>query len=257
MNRIVIMFLGVLIAGTVPAGAGPKVALIYNAKQAAALRAGEGDPLALYRAAVVENGGEVVDICQGDPDAVLHEKLAQLNAVLLPGGGDINPLFYERKPHEKTVDFDTEFDELEFEVLRHADLKELPVLGICRGEQLINVYYDGKLIQDIPSDWGEEALLKHQVDDPLQGHPIVIKPETRLRAIFNCEQLEVNSRHHQAVELTGAALIVSARAPDGVIEAIERTGEPFVVGVQFHPEKMRAARPEINALFKAFIDSAR
>lgn len=260
MNGNVIMFVGLLVAGAVPGYAAPKVALVYTARQADKLRAGEEDPLRLYRAAIVENGGEVVDFYQGDPDSVVHEKLAQLDAVLLPGGGDVDPRFYNRKRHEKTGDVDAELDELEFEILRHAERKALPVLGICRGEQLLNVYYDGTLVQDIPTFWGEDNPIKHRFEgsnDPLQGHSIAITPGTRLHAIFGQTQMDVNSSHHQAVDILGAAIVVSARSPDGVIEAIERQGEPFVVGVEFHPEKMRAARPEINALFKTFIDSTR
>jgi len=254
--RRVILILGLLLVVVLPAWAAPKVALVYTAAQTEELAEGKKDPLALYRGAIEENGGDVIAFYQGKDESASSHKLEEVDAVLIPGGIDVDPKYYAEPPHEKLEKVDIELDELEFALLRHADARNLPVLGICRGEQIMNVHYGGSLIQDIPSQHEAEITVKHRYpkkSTARKEHLIRIVPGTRLHAIFQKDEMTVNTYHHQAVKRLGKGLIVSARAEDGIVEAIEREGERFVVGVQFHPEKVRDKHPEFNRLFAAFI----
>ena len=120
----------------------------------------------------------------------------------------------------------------------------------------MNVHYGGSLIQDIPSQHEAEITVKHRYpkrSTARKEHVVQIVPGTRLHAIFQKEEITVNTYHHQAVKRLGEGLVVSARAEDGIVEAIEREGERFVVGVQFHPEKMRKKHPEFARVFSAFM----
>ena len=256
MRRRVILVLGLLLTVMLPSWAAPKVALVYTAAQTEELAEGKKDPLTLYRSAIEENGGEVVAFHQGEGEDETARKLEDVDAVLLPGGIDVDPKYYGEPPHEKLEKVDIALDELEFALLRHADAHALPVLGICRGEQVMNVHYGESLNQDIPSQHEAEITVKHRYpkrSTARKEHVVQIVPGTRLHAIFQKEEITVNTYHHQAVKRLGEGLVVSARAEDGIVEAIEREGERFVVGVQFHPEKMRKKHPEFARVFSAFM----
>lgn len=203
-----------------------------------------------------ENGGEVVAFHQGEGKDETARKLEDVDAVLIPGGIDVAPKYYSEPPHEKLEKVDIELDDLEFALLRHADAHDLPVLGICRGEQIMNVHYGGSFSQDILSQHESEVFVKHRYpkrSTARKEHLIRIVAGTRSHAILQKEEMTVNTRHHHAVKGLGKELIVSARAEDGIVEAIEREGGRFIVGVQFHPEKMRKKHPEFDRLFPAFI----
>jgi putative glutamine amidotransferase len=172
--------------------------------------------------------------------------LAGLDGLLLPGGPDVDPALFGAPRDPKTGDPDRERDHLETALLREALDRDLPVLAICRGLQLLNVAQGGTLLQDVEG---------HRRPDEREVHPIAIASGSKLRSILEVEEFVVNSRHHQCVDRVAAGLIVVAKAPDGVVEALELPGRRFVLAVQWHPED-RTDRLDAR-LFQAFRDAAR
>jgi putative glutamine amidotransferase len=196
----------------------------------------------------------------GDPCVLqLNAKpsLDELDGVLFTGGGDIDPALYRAVRHPKTNDPDPSRDSFELELAALALRHEIPVLAVCRGLQVINVAGGGSLIQDIPSEVAHP--LTHQIDAPLYAiaHPVWVARGSALERFMNeqledGETLQVNSRHHQAIKDVADGFRVAATAPDGVIEAVERTGSTFCVGVQWHPENFWRTG-EFRGLFEEFI----
>jgi len=183
--------------------------------------------------------------------------LKDLDGVLLSGGGDIDPANYNETRHPKTNDPDAARDAFELELARLAIESDLPMLGVCRGLQVINVAGGGTLIQDIASEVNHP--LGHQVDAPLYAiaHEVWVSSSSTLAKAMSeeldgGEVLQVNSRHHQAIRQTAPGFEVSATAPDGVIEAIERPASRYCVAVQWHPENFWRTG-EFRALFEGFV----
>jgi putative glutamine amidotransferase len=171
--------------------------------------------------------------------------LAGLDGLLLAGGSDIDPARYGAPRHPETGEPDPDRDSLETVLLREALERDLPVLAICRGHQLLNVVLGGTLAQHI-----EGHLHPKQSDI----HPITVASPSRLRSILGVDEFVVNSRHHQGVDRVASGLVVVARAPDNVVEALELPGKRFVLAVQWHPED-RTGGPDAK-LFEAFRDAA-
>jgi putative glutamine amidotransferase len=183
--------------------------------------------------------------------------LDELAGVLLTGGGDIDPSLYRAARHPKTNDPDAARDMYELELARLAIAGNTPILGVCRGLQVMNVAAGGTLIQDIPSEVND--ALPHEVNVPLYAiaHEVwVMKGSTLAKTmeeeLVDGEVLQVNSRHHQAIKEPASGFEVSATAPDGIIEAIERPGSRFCVAVQWHPENFWRTG-EFRSLFEDFV----
>jgi putative glutamine amidotransferase len=183
------------------------------------------------------------------------DSLDSLDGLLLTGGSDINPARYGQS-NAGSDEVDDVRDELEIRLLREALAVHRPVLGICRGLQLLNVACGGTLVQHLGSSevhrqrpQGVEAG-KHP-----GAHRVWVAPETRLAGIMGAGGCDVNSRHHQAIENLGQGLIVSAIAEDGVIEAVEMPGAAFAVAVQWHPEDRILVSAADRKLFEAFAAS--
>jgi putative glutamine amidotransferase len=177
--------------------------------------------------------------------APLVDRLAGL---LIPGGGDFVP----ERSYPAGVHFDAASPEqLDFDrrVLARALERGIPVLGICYGMQLLALHHGGSLLFDIATDL--PAATAHRLPEPAGRHALRIEPGSRLAALLARDGAAVNSRHHQAVAEPGAGLVVSARAPDGVVEAIERPDGSFCLGVQWHPERMEA--PHQERIFGDFV----
>ena len=190
-----------------------------------------------------------------------RQVLAEIDGVLLTGGGDVDPVFYGEDRHPLTHDAEPGRDEFEIDLARRAMNDSVPLLAICRGAQVLNVAAGGTLIQDIPS--AVETGLAHSVSEPKNHdcHDIDIVPGSRLsdvlgRSVTAACSCRVNSRHHQSVGQPGSTLVVSARAADGVIEAIEKPEHPFCIGVQWHPENFWESG-EFRPLFEGFVNAAR
>jgi putative glutamine amidotransferase len=191
------------------------------------------------------------------PD-VLSEYMTRLDGILLPGStSDIDPARYGQAPHARLGKMVPDRDALDFELLHHADQFHLPVLGICFGVQSLNVFRGGTLIQDIPSIVSS-PVFHDDHGEPVEParHAVRLSEGSLLARLAGSEVVEVNSFHHQSVGLVGTNLRTVATAPDGVIEAIEDVNGRFVVGVQWHPERIFREDSFAKALFAAFIQEA-
>jgi len=181
------------------------------------------------------------------------ESLEGLDGLLLSGGSDINPRHYGQERLRQSDSPDDARDELEMRLLQDALMADLPVLAICRGLQLFNVFYGGSLIQHLPDSY----LHRQKVNGAETGkhpaaHSIQVTAETRLARIIGAGEHQVNSRHHQGVDRLGPGLTVSAVAADGVVEGLEVPDATFAVAVQWHPEDRIAVSAADRKLFEAF-----
>ncbi len=168
----------------------------------------------------------------------LHE-LDECTGLVLSGGIDIHPKFYGGEINYRGAPekFNEERDDFEIAAFQSAQHNNIPVLGICRGMQLINVINKGTLIQDLP----DESVSKVHNGNPDKLHNVIIEQDTLLRTIINQQKGEISSAHHQAIDKPGENLLVNCKADDGTIEGIEwkeKANKPFMLGIQWHPERM-------------------
>jgi putative glutamine amidotransferase len=184
----------------------------------------------------------------------IHRQIEMMDGVLLTGGQDVSPQFYNEKPYA-CESICLERDLHEIAVLKVADLLNKPILGVCRGIQMINVAFGGTLYQDIGAHFPTKAFEHSQKMDKNEvSHSVKIYPKTTLSRIFESETIITNSFHHQAIKELAPGFQVSARAEDGVIEGIEKGEEgSYIVGVQWHPELMVEKHPFMLKLFKDFV----
>ena len=219
-----------------------------------------------YTAALEQAGAEVRDMTPGtDP---IPAALDGLDGVLLTGGPDVRPSLYGASATHPTVEVDDRRDAYELPLAKAAMERRLPLLAICRGVQVLNVAAGGTLIQDLPSE--RPGGLNHSVTTPTTAisHDVAVVPGSLLARIVapqlkDGHRLDVNSRHHQAIDAVAPGFVATAEAPDGTIEAIEAaapqdsTGaQGFCVGVQWHPENFWRTG-ETASLFENFVNAAR
>ena len=195
-------------------------------------------------------------------EATLRGVYEQLDAVFLPGGADIDPATYGADPHPLCDRTDRERDRVEVALAKWALADEKPVLGVCRGMQLINVAAGGSLYQDIAEEL--PGALKHDYF-PFRGqsfardflaHEVRVAEGSRLARLVGAGQLRVNSMHHQGIRALGDGLVPTAVSPDGLVEAIEGTRDGYLVAVQWHPEALTDNDARTRALFADFIGAA-
>ena len=201
-----------------------------------------------YYQALVATGALPVVIPTVDNRSTLGEYLDRLDGFLFTGGLDLPPQAYGQSKHPQTVECDPRrfaCDRLLAELVRE---RGIPVLAICLGMQLINVVYGGTLIQHL------ETGVRHTDVEPGNDsfHSIVLEEDNLLHHILGRSELEVNSAHHQAVDRLAPGLRVLARAPDGIVEAVQKTDGDFFLGVQWHPERI-FERAEQRGIFEAFV----
>ncbi len=191
--------------------------------------------------------------------ASISKYLDKIDGLLLPGGGDMDPGRYSQERHQTIKYVSRSRDALEIRLCQKALEGNIPVFGICRGIQVMSVAMGGYLYQDIESLYPQEALIHKKIEEEDSRHQIDIKCHSRLSEIVNEHQTVVNSAHHQTVDDIGEGFAVTARTTDNIIEAMEIPSRRFVIGVQYHPERM-LKEPELRGhaekLFKAFISAA-
>ncbi len=223
-----------------------------------------------YVYAIEKHGGRVKELFIRDNRAA-EKIVADLDGLLLPGGGDIDPRRYnESRYHVKGISkikgVSRSRDTSELQLCLKALEVDIPVFGICRGIQILNVATGGSLYQDIHTQLNNCLLHKDEQSKYDAWHNIKIQPGSLLNQFTDDSFTEVNSAHHQAVKTIGEGLIVTAQSEDGIIEAIEYPAKPFVIAVQYHPERMgnKYTSPYPNGgflkhaikLFEAFINAA-
>lgn len=172
--------------------------------------------------------------------------VAACAGVVLTGGEDVDPARYGEQPSPALGAVMRERDEMEWRVLDAALPRRVPVLGICRGMQLLNAYFGGTLYQDLNTE--RPGAVVHQQAEPWGrgSHDVAIGEGTLLRQVIGTDRVFINSYHHQGVDDLAPPLRISARAEDGLVEGVEAIDHPWLVGVQWHPERHEATAPETN-----------
>ncbi len=210
-----------------------------------------------YTQALTKAGAMPVLVPLDIPLSKLEDLLSRLDGFLFTGGGDIETVRFNGEAHPAVYGVDTQRDALELELAQMIRQKEMPFLAICRGCQLLNVAFGGTLYTHILDQL--PGALQHSSPDELPfsyiAHKVEVEPGSRLAGIVGAGSLEVNSLHHQGIKQAAEGLDVVAKAPDGVVEALEIPGHPFGLAVQWHPEWMPDSRP-MQAIFSAFVKAA-
>lgn len=211
---------------------------------------------AYYVARVEEAGGLPLLLPSTGPEGAAAY-VARLDGLLLSGGVDVDPQAYGAEPHARLGEVDPARDAFELAVVRAAREAGRPILGICRGMQLANVAFGGTLVQDIPSELpGAFRHAQSTTDMEATSHRVQLEAGTGLRRLAGADEVRVNSFHHQSMACVAPGFRVTARAGDGVIEAMEHVEGPFFQCVQWHPERL--VRDGLTrTLFGAFIEAAR
>lgn len=185
----------------------------------------------------------------------MKKQLASCDGLLLPGGGDLQPHLYGQEVDPKCGKPDVARDKGEWAILKEFLPTGKPILAICRGVQLMNVFCDGTLHQDI----AEISICKHSdfKNRAEFTHKVTLTPGTKLHTILGTDSCNVNSMHHQAAAEIASGLTVSAVSMDGIVEGLEMPDHPFFLGVQWHPEHMYGKNREQRKIFAAFVDACR
>jgi putative glutamine amidotransferase len=205
---------------------------------------------AVERAAqALEYEVEIVDLASS------ASRIADVDGVIFTGGADVDPARYGKQEEARLCqEIDERRDQIEFELATKAEERSLPVLGICRGMQLLNVHRGGTLVTDITAFGGADHT---KIDGQDRRHTVRITPGSQLRRTLGVSDGEINSAHHQGVERPGEGLTISARSEgDGVAEALEwqdATGKPYLLAVQWHPERMEYDERFSGRLFESFL----
>lgn len=206
-----------------------------------------------YSLGVVQAGGSPIMTAALDPE-LAPEYATMADGLLLVGGGDVDPGEFGQGPDRDLGQVDPVRDAWEIALYRAYRAAGKPVLGICRGIQLINVAEGGSLHQHLPSVEGTWQHSQHDMrGTPL--HPVELVAGSRLASGFGATAIRTNSYHHQAIDRVGKGLKVVARAGDGVVEALEGESGPFLLALQWHPEMAFQAHPEHHVPFRLFVEA--
>jgi putative glutamine amidotransferase len=238
----------------------PRVGIPYRIRNEE-LR-GERGKYDKYCQALLQAGGEPVEVSLSLLPDQLRKLAGSLDAVVLTGSpADVNPALYNAARNPASAEADPDRERTDFALLEHAFAEHKPVLAICYGVQSLNVFLGGTLIQDIPSEL--HTLIQHPWSNRDKGapepfHTAKIESGSRLRELAGADEIGINSSHHQSILEPGRSLRIAARASDGVVEAVEWTGDSnWVTGVQWHPERMAESDLLAQRLFGTLIEVAR
>lgn len=207
-----------------------------------------------YHRAVLAAGGIPV-ILPPVPLKFIPSYLEMCDGFILSGGEDVDPMHYGQSPHEKLGAVFSERDEFELRLTASILKQKKPLFAICRGLQLLNVALGGTLWQDIPSQTNSSILHSQSIHRSVPVHQVTFAGHSRLAKIIQNTTLDVNSLHHQGIDILGKGLTAVGHSPDDLIEAVEMEGDVFVIGVQWHPESMVPWSIEMSKLFSYFVHS--
>jgi len=211
-----------------------------------------------YTDAVARAGGIPVILPQVDNPAAATEILGRLDGILFTGGVDLDPAYYGEQVLNESVEIDSHRDTIDILYANAALDRRLPILAICRGEQMLNVVLGGSLYQDLPSQKPSGIAHRQGTDLKKPSHMIEVSEGSLLYRAMGQKSLKVNSSHHQAVKIPSERVVVTAYSPDGVVEAYEGKDKGrWILAVQFHPEMLVRADDSWLALFKAFVKACR
>ena len=210
-----------------------------------------------YVTALVRAGCAPVLIPLLEDDSVLHAIFERLDGIVFPGGADVAPGEYGEQTLPDVNMVEADRDRTELRLARWAYDAGLPTLGICRGQQLLNVALGGSLYQDLLTQ-GASGLDHSDGDGRARTalvHSVALEPGSKLAQLIDETEVQVNSLHHQAIKSIAPGLVVTGRSADGVIEAVEADSSRFLIAVQWHPEEL-SALPWVSRLFKGFAQAA-
>ena len=213
---------------------------------------------AYVRAVLAAGGIPILLLPECSPEESI-DLFGECDALLLTGGEDVDPACYDAVPHAKLGTVDRRRDANELALVADARARDLPILAVCRGIQLLNVACGGSLIQDIPSQ--RPSAIEHNPATPRDraAHLVTLVDGSRVAQILETPEFSANSFHHQAIDRVGQGLVVTAQAPDGLVEAVESSDSlEWIVGVQWHPEELAfTTEAEDLRLFAAMVTAAR
>ena len=210
-----------------------------------------------YIISVIKAGGTPVMIPNTTDMEVLHKIVNQLDGIILTGGDDVNPAWYNEDPKRQLGSIAPERDIYDLNLAKLAYEKQIPTLGICRGLQILNVAFGGTLYQDIPSQRANHIKHNQDISGSYATHRAFIEKQSVLSTVLGKDTVMVNSFHHQAIKDVASIFKVVATAPDGIIEAIEAYPNHPIMGFQWHPEALtKAGDQTMLKVFKHFLDQA-
>lgn len=210
-----------------------------------------------YVNALITKGAVPILIPAIDDFGIIDQYLEHVDGIMLTGGEDVDPELYNEKNSGLSLDVCRARDRAEMYIIEKSLKMGYPILGICRGFQILNVFFGGTLYQDIPSQFGKAVEhVNPMAEREALHHDVIIRHDSRIGRLFGSERVKVNSRHHQGIRRLGDGLLESAAADDGIIEAFEDPGRG-IVAVQWHPENITRVSEGCSRLFGDLVDRAR
>lgn len=208
-----------------------------------------------YMDGITEAGGIPVMLPLTHDEGEIEELLDHMHGILLTGGHDVSPALYNEKPLKECAQTIEERDRMEMILLKKTLERDMPVLGICRGIQFLNVFTGGTLYQDLPAQ--RPTKTEHHQSPPydIPVHEVTIKDDSKLFKLLGKSSIRVNSYHHQAIKDIGEDLKIMAISEDGLIEAVEMPDKRFVWAVQWHPEFAYKKDDVQRKIFEEFVKS--